>query len=232
MDRSDLELALDNPVWSCLTTRHAHLALGDALARRYPPDISPIAGLPTNNAESVAALEPLVAVGDDMGVIGPFSPSLSPAWEVLFEAAITQMIRADRAPLPEGDGGVLELGAADVDEMRALVELTQPGPFRTRTIELGRFIGVREGGRLIAMAGERMWVADGREVSGVCTHPDVQGRGYARSLIAHVVNGMQLAGQTPFLHVLSANARAIELYRTLGFVQRAEFQLTHAKRIA
>jgi predicted GNAT family acetyltransferase len=133
--------------------------------------------------------------------------------------------------LEEGDVDVLVLGKADVADMSALVVLTQPGPFRSRTIELGRFIGIREGGRLVAMAGERMWIGDCREVSGVCTHPDAQGRGYARALTGRVVNRMHDGGQTPILHVLSTNRRAIEMYRTLGFVSRTEFGLLHARRL-
>jgi predicted GNAT family acetyltransferase len=81
------------------------------------------------------------------------------------------------------------------------------------------------------MAGERLWIDDLREVSAVCTHPDVQGRGYARALIARVVNRMLRAGQTPMLHVESANRRAIDLYRALGFVPRTELSLLYARRI-
>ena len=114
--------------------------------------------------------------------------------------------------------------------MLALVELTHPGPFRERTIELGSLVGVRERGRLLAMAGERMWIGDHREVSGVCTHPEAQGRGLARLLMARVINRMLRPGQTPFLHVESANARAIRTYEGLGFVKRAEFPLLYARR--
>ena len=115
--------------------------------------------------------------------------------------------------------------------MLALVELTQPGPFRRGTIELGRFVGIRESGRLMAMAGERMWVGDCREVSGICTHLDALGRGYARQLSGRIVNGILRAGQTPFLHVTSFNKRAIGIYEALGFARRTEFPLLHAKRV-
>lgn len=228
----DIERLLDNPVWSCLTTRHAHLALGGHAARRYPPEISPITGFPNTGPADIAALESLVEIGDDMGAVGPCVPALRSNWETLVEMPITQMVREGRAPLPEGDVEVVALAAADVADMLALVELTQPGPFRTRTIELGRFIGVRDHGRLVAMAGERMWIGDCREVSGVCTHPAAQGRGYARALTGRVVNRMQAAGQLPILHVASSNRRAIDMYNGLGFVARAEFPLLHARRRA
>ncbi|HEX8739429.1 MAG TPA: GNAT family N-acetyltransferase [Casimicrobiaceae bacterium] len=223
--------ALDNPFWSCLATRHAHVARGGALARRYPPDISPIAALSGDAPANVTALEALVEVGDDFGVLGPYVPMLGRHWQTVLDAEATQMLRVDRTPLPEGEREVVELGAGDVAEMLALVELTQPGPFRRRTIELGRFIGIREKGCLVAMAGERSWIGECREVSGVCTHPDAQGRGHARALIARVVNRMLRAGETPFLHAETGNVRAIALYESLGFAERRRFPLLAAKRV-
>jgi len=232
MNRSTSGHPLDNPIWKALTTRHAHLAEGGALARRYPADISPLAGLSAGAPANISALNELVASGEEVGVFETEVPALGAAWEVLRETRITQMVRPRDAPLPDEDAEYGPLGSADVEDMLALVALAQPGPFRTRTIELGRFVGLRERGRLVAMAGERMWIDGFRELSGVCTHPDVRGRGHARALSAHVVNRMQERGETPFLHVLSANNAAIELYRTLGFVHRAEFFLLHAQRIA
>lgn len=232
MTATDNQRELDNPFWSSLMTRHAHFAQGGTLARRYLPTISPIAALPGAGPASVAALEALVEIGDDVGTVGPFVPALPENWETLYESQITQMIRVDRSPLPEGGVDASILGAADVAEMLALVELTKPGPFRRRTIELGTYLGIREGGRLVAMAGERTWVGDFREVSAVCTHPDAQRRGYARALTGRVINRMLHAGETPFLHVESSNLRAIEIYLALGFVRRTEFPLLHAKRIS
>ena len=231
MALTDLERQLDTPVWWCLTTRQAHLALGDARVRRYPPEFSPIAGFPATGSPSVEALEHLVEVGDDIGAIGPRVPALSTNWETVLETQLAQMIRIERKPLPEGDVESVALGGSDVADMLALVEITHPGPFRQRTIELGNFIGIRDKGRLVAMAGERMWVANCREVSGICTHPDVQRRGYARALTGRVVNRMLRAGQTPFLHVIATNTAAIETYHALGFERRTEFPLLHAKRV-
>lgn len=223
---------LDNPYWSSLSTRHAHIAQGGPLARRYPAAISRIAGLPGAGPTNVAALETLVEIGDDMATAGPFVPRLPGNWETLHESRLIQMIRTDRTLLPEGDVDASVLGTADVPEMLALVELTKPGPFRPRTIELGTYLGIREGGRLVAMAGERTWVGDFREVSAVCTHPEAQGHGYARALMGRVINRMLRAGQTPFLHVQSGNVRAIDVYLALGFIRRTEYPLLHARRIS
>ena len=228
---SDIERDLDNPIWACLATRHAHIASGGPLVRRYPPVFSPIAGFASANPTRVAAIEALVEVGDDMGSFGPNVPSLSANWVSIRESVLEQMVRSDELLLQEGDVDAVTLGTADIGEMLALVELTQPGPFRQRTIELGTYVGIREGGRLVAMAGQRMWVGDYREVSAVCTHPDAQGRGYARALMGRVINGILRAGERPFLHVDRVNLRAIDTYRALGFVRRTELPLLHARRI-
>ncbi|MEO8305552.1 MAG: GNAT family N-acetyltransferase [Betaproteobacteria bacterium] len=223
-------MELDNPVWSCLATRHAHLAEGREFARRYPPDVSPLAGVLSPAPAHVAALEALFDVGDEFATAGKFVPKLSSDWQSLLEAHLVQMVRSDSAPAPEGDVEVTPLKAEDIGEMLALVELTRPGPFRVRTVELGTFIGIRDEGRLVAMTGERMWIGDYREISAVCTHPDVQGRGYARALIGRTLNRIIRAGQIPFLHAESSNVRAIALYQALGFVVRAEYPLLFARR--
>ncbi len=120
----------------------------------------------------------------------------------------------------------MPLGAADVPVMLALVELTRPGPFATRTIELGNFFGVRVGGELVAMTGERMKPEGFTEVTAVCTHPDHRGQGYARSLLAHVTRGVLDRGEVPFLHVFSDNFSAIELYLRSGFAIRKRMHVT------
>src|SRR5215471_1403282 len=78
---SDAERPLDNPIWSCLSTRHAHVALGGPLARRYPADISSLTGLPGSGPGTIAALETLVEIGDDIGIFGPEVPALPSTWE-------------------------------------------------------------------------------------------------------------------------------------------------------
>ncbi len=229
-DRAD-ERGLDSPVWSCLSTHHAHLAQGGALARRYRPEYSPFGALAEPAPANMAALESLVGAGEDVALNGPKIPVLPASWEVFRRLRLLQMIRRQPEPLPEGGADIGVLGAPDVDDMLALVDATQPGPFRRRTVEMGRFVGIRRHGRLIAMAGERLWVGNYREVSGVCTHPDAQGAGLAHTLMSHVINQMLRAGQTPFLHVEDGNVRAIALYERLGFVRRIDFPLIAARRV-
>jgi predicted GNAT family acetyltransferase len=103
-----------------------------------------------------------------------------------------------------------------------LAALTRPGPFGLRTTELGEYVGYLEGERLIAMAGERMCAGPLREISGVCTHPDFQGRGLARQLMLKLVRHQLLRGETPFLHVMHDNAHAHRLYGRMGFRDHRE----------
>jgi ribosomal protein S18 acetylase RimI-like enzyme len=226
------ERALDNPVFASLATRHAAIAEGGALARRYPPAISPLGAVAAPTPECAAAMAALVGAGDDIRVAGPQLPRTPERFEVVQQVRIAQMVRRDRAPLPAPGREFARLGPRDVDAMMDLVALTRPGPFCRRTIELGRFVGVHEGGRLVAMAGERLWIDDFREVSGVCTHPRAQGRGLARALMAEVVNHMLAAGQTPFLHVEAAKAAVVAFYESLGFERRIELDITGYRALA
>ncbi len=83
---------------------------------------------------------------------------------------------------------VVAPGEVDTAEMRALEELTRPGPFLTRTHQLGRFLGIRIDGKLAAMAGERMQPEGLTEVSAVCTDPDHVGKGNGATLTLAVAD--------------------------------------------
>lgn len=112
------------------------------------------------------------------------------------------------------------LSDADGPEMLALATLTQPGPFFSKTHRLGRFIGVRHEGRLVAMAGERLNLDGFTEVSGVCTHPDHRGRGYAGALMRVVTKHILKRGDAAFLHARIGHEQTIAFYETLGFRRR------------
>ena len=112
------------------------------------------------------------------------------------------------------------LGKSDAAEMVELATLTKPGPFGTRTHELGVYLGIRNQGKLVAMAGERLKVPGYTEVSAVCTHPEHTGKGYARILILEIMRGIRQRGEVPFLHVREDNTRAVRLYEALGYQTR------------
>src|SRR3546814_1273986 len=116
-------------------------------------------------------------------------------------AVLAQMV-ADGAPpaARAGEPAILALGEDDAAEMAARADHAKPGPWGPATHRYGPFFGIREEGRLLAMAGQRILVPGMAEVSGVATWEDCRGRGLARALIGHVMRAMVARGETPFLH--------------------------------
>ena len=227
-DNRAKEHLLDNPIWSALTTDHAHWAVGDALARRYPPEIGPLSGMAAQTEAGYAALRPLAGAGGLLGLFFTEAPRPAAGWTLVRGGLLDQMV-AERPMLVRaepGDGAALRaLTAEDAPAMVELAELTEPGPFRLRTIELGKFFGVVEAGRLLAMAGQRLRLPGFVEVSGVCTHPEARGRKYAQMLMSRVMEEIVREGRTPFLHSYAHNEGAIRVYRKLGFVRRRSLEL-------
>lgn len=217
---------LDRPVWNALTSRQAYLALGDpANAVRYPSDIEPFGATPDNTPEQLMALGAMTPIDGGVALVETFKIAPPPGLIAMIEEPVLQMVAA-RIPSPEHDRAIIPLGNADAGEMRALAELTQPGPFHARTHELGDFVGIRENGKLIAMAGERMRVPGFTEISAVCTHPDARGRGLAAKLMRVVAGKIVARGEQLFLHVYPHNKGAISVYEKLGFRHRATVHLT------
>ena len=149
---------------------------------------------------------------------------------VVYEGVYDQMICESITPETSPRQSFTELGIADVAEMIALVELTQPGPFAEHTIQLGRYIGVRENGRLVAMAGERARIHGHREMSAVCTHPDARRRGLAETLVRELVTSALADGEAPFLHVRCDNDTARRLYQRTGFTVRRRMTVKAVQR--
>lgn len=210
---------LDRPVWASLA--HApRLAEGGPLARRYRRDVNLFASARDDDAECLAALRGLVRPGESVYVLRVPAIRVPDGLVAAREAQGVQMV-ATRTVAPQaGTHAVVELGDADAPEMLALAQLTEPGPFLPRTHTMGRFIGIRIGERLAAMAGERMRFRGSTEVSGVCTHPDFRGHGLARRLSSIVAHAIQARGEQPFLHAWATNRAAISLYEGLGFAYR------------
>lgn len=222
---------LDNPVWTALTTTQTHWAQKSPLARRFPAEIGPLAGFEAPTREAYESLGDLFPADGIAAICLDQPPELPATWILHEIAPMLQMIYTDcKLPPPASD--FIELTAADAPEMLALARLTKPGPFAIRTHELGDFIGIKRGGKLVAMAGERLRAPGYTEVSAVCTHPDHVGHGYARGLMVEIMRRILARSETPFLHVRSQNQRAIELYHDLGYVDRHLFQLTVLRKSA
>ncbi|WP_454850264.1 GNAT family N-acetyltransferase [Rhizobium binxianense] len=220
---------LDRPAWNALRTAHAPLAEGGERARRYPPSIVPFAAAADDTAESLEALESLPVADEVMALVEAGPIAVPPGLEVAFEGRLVQMI-AERPHGRISDSRIEPLTQADAEEMLALATLTKPGPFTLRAQSLGTFWGVKIDGRLVAMAGQRMRQTGFAELSGLCTHPDFQGRGLGTLLFRFVAGEISARGETVFLHAYATNTPAISLYRTLGFRLRSEMNLRIVRR--
>lgn len=222
---------LDRPVWNALTTRQAGLAVVHGQAKRFRPDINVFAAGASYDAATLADLSALARIGIVMVVIEPDAPPPIPGTQLDRIRAVDQMVW-DGRPAPASDIEHQQLGDADAAEMLALATLTEPGPFSTATYLMGEFIGVREQGRLAAMAGQRFRVPGFVEVSAVCTHPDHRGKGYAGQLMQVLIARILADGDTPFLHTYPDNAGAIRLYEALGFRFRRTLTATFLRPLA
>lgn len=221
---------LDRPIWSALSTRHLGLSLGGPLARRYAKDVNLFASAADDSAAALAALADLVQPGERVFVLQVPDIVVPDGLAPVKAAKGVQMVATRRIEAVGPEEDLLQLTDADAPEMLALATLTEPGPFLTRTHVMGSFLGIRIGGRLAAMAGERFRFPGHTEVSGVCTHPDFRHRGLARRLSAAVASRIESRGDRPFLHAWQTNRPAISLYESLGFEIRAEVDVKVLER--
>jgi ribosomal protein S18 acetylase RimI-like enzyme len=222
------EALLDNPVYAALCGPHARFAQVRGRARRYPADVAPFLALPSSpSAQDWRDAAGLLAPGTYAGVRYS-GAELPDAWQAVDAFDLVQMIgeRVTGFDCPEA----IPLGAADVPEMLELVARTAPGPFLTKTIELGEYLGIRRAGALVAMAGERFHLDGWTEISAICTKPDYRGQGLASQLVGALIAGIQLRSERAFLHVLSTNTGAIRLYEELGFRVRQTATITVVTR--
>lgn len=211
---------LDNIMWHSLSGPHQHLAEGNEGARRFPPDVGPFCAVPDEPLpEHFDALRTLVGPGE-AALLFRGDVTVPEHWEVLGTIEGVQMVWPAGSP-PDGiDEEIVTLDSDDVEEMMSLTQRTKPGPFATRTVELGTYVGIRRHGHLVAMAGQRAKTASHIEISAVCTDGGFVGQGMGRRLVEAQIAIILAEGMTPMLHTSAVNARAIALYEYLGFRHR------------
>lgn len=216
---------LDNPIWNSLRTRHCRIARCIGEVARYPGDFAPFLGAASAGVDMAEAIESLVAPGESVYLLGVL-PDVPAGWQTEAFRPLAQMVCEQ--PLEVVDGpDIIPLDETHRADVLALTALVYPHYFRERTMDMGRYFGiyVREGSadaRLAAIIGERLGTDTHVEMSAICTHPDFNGRGYARRLTAMLANDTLQRGQTPFLHVSHENTRAKQLYEGIGFRHRRD----------
>jgi ribosomal protein S18 acetylase RimI-like enzyme len=209
---------LENPAYAALSGTHARFAKRSGRALRYAEDVAPFLALPSNpSGADWRDAAGLMAPGSLAATLQDGSPAVD-SLQVARTFELVQMLgeQARGAHDPEA----ITLGADDVPEMLELVRRTEPGPFLPRTIELGRYVGIRREGTLVAMAGERLRFEGWTEISAVCTATTHRGHGLASRLMSTLLADIEQRSERVFLHALTDNINAIRLYEELGFRTR------------
>jgi GNAT superfamily N-acetyltransferase len=227
-------LQFSNPPLEALESIHKRFAIVAGSACKYPAEVTPFAAVENGSLEALRDLYSIMEPGEATYIVCAAPLALPKGLSCGSTLSVKQMTYPRERPLPaitgpattEVDGVEIEpLSCANAAEMVELTSVAYPGFFRIRTCEMGMYYGIRSEGRLVAMCGERMAIRDYREISGLCTHPDFRGRGYAAVLMMRLMRDHQNAGLRPYLHVSSNNANAIALYERIGFDHRGEFDL-------
>jgi predicted GNAT family acetyltransferase len=217
LGRSDLALsAFSNPIWQALQTRHRRFARCAGSACRYPAEVAPFAAVATPTVSALRDLSTLLAPAESVWMMSQ-NEARVPELDVAASLECLQMVLTPKLPRSSSAPEVVKLSNADAPAMQALTDLAFPGYFRKRTCEMGSYFGVRCNDELIAMGGERLSFDEFAEISAVCTHPAHRGRGLAAGIIGKLTQLHRTEGLVSWLHVGADNARAIELYLTLGF---------------
>lgn len=218
---------LNHPIWFALSETHRDYAIEYDEFKFYHPDYGPFGSLPkvNTNTEALVAYSELIEAFYVVGERPQLPDHLDLKKELvcnlmILEQPIELVVKTNIIPLTEQHQG----------ELTDLINLVQPGYFRSKTFEMGNYFGIFQEGQLVSVTGERMRMEGYTEVSAVVTHPDYTGRGYARQLVKHTVDGIFDSNQVPFLHVASANTLAIRLYEKLGFRTRQQMSFWHVVR--
>lgn len=217
---------LDRVVYSALTSqRQSSLAVRQRGAVRMAVGYGVFAAVDQASDQALEEMARLPMPEGRLVTVEAEDQPVPAGFVVEKQAVLLQMSLSALRPCGAREVQVERLGDAEAAQMLALALLTEPGPFFEKTHQLGDFYGVIKDGRLLAMAGERMKPDGFCEVSGVCVHPQAQGRGYAAAAMRAVIEPILARGETAFLHSYDHNARAISLYEGLGFEVRAAMQM-------
>jgi GNAT superfamily N-acetyltransferase len=219
----------DNIIWDALSGTQRSISLGNDRIRRYAPGFPLIMAFADPADPPLDEIAEFCAPGERLYACG-WSGAMPAGWNLDVDAAVAVM--PWRGGAVAADPRAVRLGAQHVPAMVELFETCKPGPFAMRAMEIGEWYGVFEDGALVALAGERMHAGEWREISGVCTLPEHQGKGYAKLLTERVIASHQARGLKTFLHVFPGNTRAVDLYKRMGFETAREMPLRVISRTA
>ena len=209
---------LDRPVFYSLQETHAALAIHFEGGSFYQPDFCPFGGRSAISLDQKAVAK-YAALTNQFFVVGE-QPQFDFPIVLRKELVCLQMV------LPSSIKRPLLVKIQPLEslhqkqQLQTLVNSVQPGYFKSKTAEMGRYFGIFKDSYLVAVGGERMKMNAFTEISAIVTHPDHRGNGYAKQLIKHITDLVISEGKTPYLHVIETNKKAIAIYDSLGFKVR------------
>ncbi|TVQ18239.1 MAG: GNAT family N-acetyltransferase [Spirochaetaceae bacterium] len=127
----------------------------------------------------------------------------------------------------DGAQAPVRLSTEDLPALRELYDQAYPDNwFDARMLETGRYVGIREGSRIVSVAGIHVYSPRYRvaALGNITTLPTHRGRGYAGSAIGMLCSILADEGLDVGLNVKADNAAAIACYRKSGFVTIAEYE--------
>lgn len=225
------ETKLDNPVWNSLNEVHKNLSVEYEGIKFYNPDYCPFGGF-IESKKAADGITKYAGLIDDFYVVGK-RPMFSNKISINKNLVCNQMLLEKAINIPiEEQIQVVELKSRyQKRDLYNLVNLVQPGYFKSKTSDLGKYFGIYSDTKLIAVTGERMKMNGFTEISAVVTHPEHTGKGYAKQLIKHTTNQVFNENKIPYLHVAESNVGAIKLYEKLGFAIRRKISFWNLKTI-
>lgn len=206
----------DNIVWHTLCGPHAQYSAGTQEARRYLAGFTPFIAFADLATPNFQALAPYVEPGERVYCDG-WAGAAPAGWRIDAESVLVRMRWEGVEPAADQAPEAVLLGPQHGGAAFELATLTRPGPFSPRAIELGEYFGVFDGARLVSMAGGRSCAGGFTEITGVCTHPDFQGKGLAKGLVLKLIRRRTQLGGALFLRVMRENHAIHDLYRRMGF---------------
>ena len=171
-------------------------------------------------------------VGEEVVLVGP--EMVRPRCAALrLRACMFGYLLVLDAPLQPILGPEIQrLGDGDVADMVALRGVPEHGVLPPLRHRMGRFVGVRRAGALVAMAGENLNMDGYTEIAGLFTHPDERGSRLAQGLVRELAAGVQSRGDRPFAIVTATNMPSIRLFHNLGFGLRCDLVYSQVTRIS
>ncbi|MER5334369.1 GNAT family N-acetyltransferase [Micromonospora sp. NPDC002717] len=153
-------------------------------------------------------------------------PALAGAYRMEPAGPHHKMALTDPARLAATPPAGVVLDAADLPALHRLYADAYPGNwFDPRMLDTGQYVGIREGGEVVAVAGVHVFSPAYRvaALGNVTTHPRARGRGLAAAAVAALCGRLLTTVTHVTLNVKADNGPAVRLYERLGFTRVADY---------